>query len=59
MTYNEILSNLCIYDKRNPDFIIQEDEDFNREPRINCFCDNCFYSRDKLATDLLKYVKEN
>lgn len=54
MTKNEIYSNLCAYDKRSTDYIEPEDDEDEKEPRKNCFCDNCFYSRDELALEILK-----
>ncbi len=45
----EILSRLCYYDKRNPD----RDEEAEK-PNKECFCDNCFYGRTKLAEHILK-----
>ena len=57
MNKEEILENLCMYDKRNPFFY--KDEWSWKKPRNNCFCDNCFYWRDKLAVELLKYDKTN
>jgi hypothetical protein len=54
----DVLENLCSYDKRNPNNVIDEDEP--EEPRTNCYCDNCFYGRDKLAEEILrlKDIKE-
>lgn len=61
MTKEEILTNLCYYDNRNPEGIISNilewyDEDDMRQPNP-CYCDNCFYNRTQLAEELLKYVK--
>lgn len=66
MIIEEIKSNLCYYDRRNPDFQITEENDYDKEEidatgdfaRKNCACDDCFYGRSKLAEELLKY-KEN
>ena len=62
MTLEEIHSNLCAYDKRNPDWNDlhgndDDDDDEVREPRKGCFCDNCFYGRDVLAVELLKKLQ--
>jgi len=46
----EVLENLCNYDKRNPYF----DKEFDEVKTTPCYCDNCFYGRDKLARELLK-----
>ena len=50
MEIEEIYSNLCSYDKRNPYY---EDDFCDEEPRKNCHCDNCFYGRDKLALEII------
>lgn len=50
MTKQEIYENLCNYDKRNPYY----DTDYIETPRQNCYCDNCFYGRDKLAIEILR-----
>ena len=48
MTLDEIKSNLCYYDKRNPNYI---------EPACgkpdDCYCDNCFRGKTYLAEELL------
>jgi len=54
MNLTEILSNLCYHDPRNPDYT-DDDEDDKPE---NCYCDNCFYGRDKLAKEILKNNKK-
>lgn len=55
MTTTEIIQQLCIYDNRNPNF-----EEYNE--RINkhkeCYCDNCFRGKDKLANELLRVKEE-
>ena len=55
MTIEEVYEELCSYDTRNPfyGYITSEDDD-PRPPRTNCFCDNCFYGRDKLALEILR-----
>ena len=58
MKIEEVLSRLCYYDIRNPDGITL-DEEIPKETN-DCFCDNCFYGRDKLAKyilELLNYEK--
>jgi len=49
MNETEILSNLCYHDPRNPDYTDDDDD----KPE-NCYCDNCFYGRDKLAKEILR-----
>lgn len=56
MTKQEIYQNLCLYDKRNPDNPLDEYETI--EDLSNCFCDNCFYGRNKLALELIKTLNE-
>tara|TARA_R110002167_G_scaffold98020_2_gene258239 strand:- start:3647 stop:3829 length:183 start_codon:yes stop_codon:yes gene_type:complete len=51
MTTDEINANLCTYDPRNP-LYGDLDEDSLEELRggdNDCYCDNCFYGRDRLA----------
>ena len=65
MTENEILSNLCNYDERNPDGAVtyMDKDDINEmnakilESGI-CYCDNCFYGRTKLANELLRRMSK-
>jgi hypothetical protein len=54
-----ILENLCYYDKRQPDSCCDEE---NKIIGINeeCYCDNCFYGRTKLANYIIDLInKEN
>ena len=54
MTIEEIKSNLCYYDQETPNNNLGDfDEEYSRKPRENCYCDNCFYGRDKLARYIL------
>lgn len=56
-----IETNLCFYDRRNPDFLIKEEYGYDKEEvdatgnfaRKECSCDNCFYRRSKLAEQLI------
>jgi hypothetical protein len=56
------LTNLCYYDKRNPDSSA-DDEDIEDHKRSllkknkTCSCDNCFYGRSKLTEQLISQVK--
>lgn len=59
MTDREILSNLCVYDDRNPDGMIhcmdKEDYEEAKLTRQNkCSCDNCFHGRTEMAEYILK-----
>ena len=56
----EIYENLCSKDKRNPLYVelFDEDDEDIPQPRIDCSCDNCFYGKDKLAIELLKYINK-
>ena len=55
MKEEEIFQNLCIYDKRHPDY----DEDvFRFTTPDGCGCDNCFYGRTELALEILR-LREN
>ena len=53
MTIEEIVVNLCVYDKRNPDSL-----DEGKNPK-KCCCDNCFYGRDILAQEILRLMQED
>jgi len=56
MTNEEILSNLCAYDPRSPDYsdiVTCFDGEVIPSPRNGCGCDNCFYGRDRLAVHIL------
>lgn len=58
MKTEDIYSNLCAYDPRNPNYYYDEEWDIGYKERPkNCSCDNCFYGRDRLANELLKYRK--
>jgi hypothetical protein len=59
MNREEIYEHLCWHDPRNPHNVAPDDEDDRIEPRRDdCRCDNCFYSRDKLAVELLKHIEQ-
>lgn len=71
MEKEEVLSNLCSYDKRNPDCsyddedIKDHEENLLREAKkrghknTRCFCDNCFHGRTELAKYILKLLGED
>jgi hypothetical protein len=52
------LTNLCYYDKRNPDYSA-DDEDIEGYKKSllkknkTCSCDNCFYGRTELTEQLI------
>ena len=52
------LTNLCYYDKRNPDCSV-DDEDIEDHKKSllkkdkTCSCDNCFYGRSDLTKQLI------
>jgi hypothetical protein len=53
-----ILEKLCTNDHRNPDGVISFADDLEDYPDSksldpNCYCDNCFYGRTKLALYIL------
>lgn len=48
-----ILSKLCYYDPRNPDY-----DKENGERKKDCYCDNCFYGRTPLAEYILKLLED-
>lgn len=54
MTLKEIKSNLCYYDIRNPNISVDEETTLEiSESHDDCFCDNCFKGKTKLAEELL------
>ena len=57
MTRNEILSRLCVYDERNPDYLPFDEDDLSRKP-IDCACDNCYYGRKKMAEFILSQLPQ-
>ena len=60
MSKEDILENLCGYDKRNPNFNKHYEWEQGERERImkDCSCDNCFYGRNKLALELLNQNKD-
>lgn len=57
MELKTILSNLCYYDKRNPNNdleYLEMSEKEIEEKKKDCACDNCFYNRTKLAEEILR-----
>lgn len=50
----KIYEDLCYYDKRNPEYV-GEDEPERKSKK--CFCDNCFYGRDRLANEIISLQK--
>ena len=55
MDIQEVYSNLCYKDTRNPLYYHDPDEE-PEKPRDNCYCDNCFYGRDELAVYILRLI---
>jgi hypothetical protein len=53
----EALINLCFFDPRNPNNIIDEFDKPRTDRKEKCYCDNCFYGRDKLALEILRLQK--
>lgn len=53
MHYKDVIEYLCYRDKRSPEYNIEYGL-----PNNDCSCDNCFYGRNKLANELLKYIKD-
>ena len=55
MKLEEIKSNLCYNDLRNPEITV--DEETAKEIADNnahCYCDNCFRGKTELAKELLR-----
>lgn len=51
MNLKDVMSDLCSYDERNPDWF-----DGKGEKPDDCYCDNCFYGRTTLAEYILKLL---
>jgi len=69
MEIEDILLNLCYYDKRNPYCALDDDDIEYHKTRLlkvskklgydkDCSCDNCFYGRTLLANELLKFYNK-
>ncbi len=56
MNQLEILNSLCLYDERNPQYD-QDNEPLNGVPD-NCYCDNCFKGKTRLAEYILTLQKQ-
>lgn len=56
MTDEEIKSELCSYDPRNP--LYNYDDEFAPIPPTPCYCDNCFSGRTELAKEILRLQEE-
>ena len=57
MNTEEIRKSLCFYDPLNPNghfSLWLDDEDFEIPSKEDCYCDNCFYGKTKLAEYILK-----
>jgi hypothetical protein len=59
MELEEIYTYLCNRDSRSDTFYIHQYayaqwEEPLPEPRKNCYCDNCFYGKDKLALEIIR-----
>ena len=58
LTKAEILAELCYYDRRNPQGVVQYHPDADDPPpRNGCACDACFYGRDRLAVYCLELIE--
>jgi hypothetical protein len=56
------LTNLCYYDKRNPDCSADDEEIESHKKSLlkknkTCACDNCFYGRTKLTEQLIRQAE--
>ena len=54
--------NLCSYDPRNPDYadltMFYDPEDEPRQPKTDCYCDNCFRGKDRLALIIIEQEEQ-
>ena len=55
-------ANLCSYDPRSPEYedltMFNDPEDEPRQPRTDCYCDNCFKGNDSLALIIIGQEEE-
>lgn len=59
---SKLFDDLCYKDKRNPMYYDVYDEDDSPVAREDCYCDNCFGGKDRLALvalELLEALKRN
>jgi len=59
----EILTDLCYYDARNPECLYDAEDIADHKKKLaenmdTCSCDNCFYGRDILANHILNLLGE-
>ncbi len=58
MIPQDFYSNLCTKDRRSPYFEdIYGGEEEAPVPRKGCYCDNCFYGRDRLALVIIELLE--
>lgn len=56
LSLEEIKENLCYNDLRNPNATIDEETAKKiAESNVDCYCDNCFRGKTRLAEELLRY----
>ena len=58
------LTNLCYYDKRNPDCSTDDEEIEDHKKSLlkknkTCSCDNCFYGRTELTNQLIRQAEKS
>lgn len=58
MENSTVYTELCYYDKRNPNCSMDDDEikdhfELLKKKKDTCSCDNCFYGRTKLAEKII------
>ena len=57
MEKNKVLENLCYYDIRNPNNILEiSDELGHVKSQLDCYCGNCFHGKTKLAEYILELL---
>ena len=60
MDKQDRFKSLCVFDPRNLFNCIDEDDSPRDSERKDvCYCDNCFYGRDKLANEILRLMEKN
>ena len=52
----DIFKNLCIRNKKNPNCLLDPDDDYYDDIEVKCTCDNCYFGRTDLAEVAIKLL---
>lgn len=60
MNLQEVIGKLCYYDSRNPTMdSLGLSEDELKAKMEDCYCDNCYYGRTKLANEIIRLTEDS